>query len=809
MFAGEEIMHIDTSTLYLLPMTCDQISDDSHQITIAITNYRILISFVSCSRSRIEMPLMMIASLGRGRLNDTCWVDVQSKHVWCFRIAAPSAEQIELLAALLDGSIPNKREYLFAYPHFDALRSGVLNDTPGTSSSDPATVAITKGEFDPGWTIGNAQKELERQTTIDECADVGLGTNILPWYQVVSLEPAMTFQTYPVQVVVPKRATLDLLQKAAKFRQNARIPVISWIHIDTGGCIARAGQPLVGPGRRCREDELLCSYLNQSFHSHTAKGTPSSSPTTDPPVALAACNEGPPPPLYDEGKQHRRIVRLPGEEPRCEGRLLHICDCRSRAAAAANMANGGGFEITQYYDRVKLHFFQLDNIHAVNRTFEKLTKLCHTLQGVAREAPTAKSYAGSFYSKLENTGWILMTQKLLWASSRVTDFVCDGGSALLHCTDGWDRTPQVACLAMLMLDSYYRTIEGFCLLIIREWLNMGHRFGERCGHDKESDDFVFVDELEEDTIPETSPKPRSSPIFIQFIDAVYQLLKMFPADFEFTPQFLAVIVDHVYSCRFGTFMFNCYRSRYRRNGVVTTTASLWTEIERMYRVEKTMAHPVVASERIINPFFNEKLFRTMKSTGKRLVPSFHAKRYCFWAAWYCRFDGDASGATSLEPEGLTPLIESFLSMHPYTCNVGTDVSLFPYRVPPSQIMTEWVVVAQPPPGVESSEPSSPTSTPNGSSIAYTPWPDDAKCCALCGAVFTMFNRRHACRSCGKPVCGSCGSNFALLPKGSIVLYEEKDVTSAVRVCNVCATQLLSRDASPQSSVTKTKDADET
>ena len=34
-------------------------------------------------------------------------------------------------------------------------------------------------------------------------------------------------------------------------------------------------------------------------------------------------------------------------------------------------------------------------------------------------------------------------------------------SVVVHCTDGWDRTAQLAALAMLMLDPYYRTIRGF------------------------------------------------------------------------------------------------------------------------------------------------------------------------------------------------------------------------------------------------------------------------------------------------------------------------------------------------------------
>lgn len=49
-------------------------------------------------------------------------------------------------------------------------------------------------------------------------------------------------------------------------------------------------------------------------------------------------------------------------------------------------------------------------------------------------------------------------------------------SVVVHCSDGWDRTAQLTSLAMLMLDSYYRTIRGFEVLLEKEWLSFGHRF---------------------------------------------------------------------------------------------------------------------------------------------------------------------------------------------------------------------------------------------------------------------------------------------------------------------------------------------
>ena len=56
-----------------------------------------------------------------------------------------------------------------------------------------------------------------------------------------------------------------------------------------------------------------------------------------------------------------------------------------------------------------------------------------------------------------------------------------GRSILVHCSDGWDRTPQITALAQLLLDPYYRTIRGFRTLAEKEWLEFGHKFADRCG----------------------------------------------------------------------------------------------------------------------------------------------------------------------------------------------------------------------------------------------------------------------------------------------------------------------------------------
>ena len=50
---------------------------------------------------------------------------------------------------------------------------------------------------------------------------------------------------------------------------------------------------------------------------------------------------------------------------------------------------------------------------------------------------------------------------LLKGASRVCKYLEAGDPVLVHCSDGWDRTPQLTSLAQLLLDPYYRTFEGF------------------------------------------------------------------------------------------------------------------------------------------------------------------------------------------------------------------------------------------------------------------------------------------------------------------------------------------------------------
>jgi hypothetical protein len=131
---------------------------------------------------------------------------------------------------------------------------------------------------------------------------------------------------------------------------------------------------------------------------------------------------------------------------------------------------------------------------------------------------------------------------------------------LVHCSDGWDRTSQLTSLAMLLLDPFYRTLRGFAVLIEKEWVAMGHQFRTRCGHTARG----FW-------------SGQCAPVFLQWLECVWQVQRQNPTAFEFSERLLVFLAEHVYSCRFGTFLFDCEREREAANAA-RTTPSLWTYV---------------------------------------------------------------------------------------------------------------------------------------------------------------------------------------------------------------------------------------
>uniref|UniRef100_H9GUY2 Myotubularin phosphatase domain-containing protein n=1 Tax=Anolis carolinensis TaxID=28377 RepID=H9GUY2_ANOCA len=65
-----------------------------------------------------------------------------------------------------------------------------------------------------------------------------------------------------------------------------------------------------------------------------------------------------------------------------------------------------------------------------------------------------------------------------------------------------------------------------------------------------------------------------SPVFLLFLDCVWQLLQQFPQSFEFTDTYLVALHDSSYLPFSSTFLFNCQWERGRRNQGKTFTFNI-------------------------------------------------------------------------------------------------------------------------------------------------------------------------------------------------------------------------------------------
>ncbi|KAG7515598.1 hypothetical protein JOB18_012198 [Solea senegalensis] len=346
--------------------------------------------------------------------------------------------------------------------------------------------------------------------------------------------------SYPQKLLVPIWITDKELESVASFRSWKRIPVVVYRHQRNGAVISRCSQPEISWwGWRNTDDEYLVTSIAKACQMDTgAKGS----------YGTPACRQRGEAPDSSDSDFDSSLTGGSGCDDNTVPQKLLILDARSYTAAVANRAKGGGCECEEYYPNCEVMFMGMANIHAIRNSFQALRAVCSQIPD-----------PGNWLSALESTRWLQHLSVMLKAATLVCSAVeREGRPVLVHCSDGWDRTPQIVALAKILLDPYYRTLEGFQVLVETEWLDFGHKFGDRCGHQENADDVS-----------------EQCPVFLQWLDCVHQLLKQFPCLFEFNEAFLVKLVQHTYSCLYGTFLCNNAREREAKN-IYKRTCSVWS-----------------------------------------------------------------------------------------------------------------------------------------------------------------------------------------------------------------------------------------
>eukprot|EP00127_Corallochytrium_limacisporum_P005127 Clim_evm33s199 gene=Clim_evmTU33s199 len=367
-----------------------------------------------------------------------------------------------------------------------------------------------------GWKLYDARKEYQRQG-IEKHGDRWRVSNINEDYALCD--------SYPNVLVVPRDIPDDEIPVVADFRSKRRFAVATWVHPVNGRALMRSSQPMTGVrSARSLSDENYIDLINGQGKSPTEESESES--TTD--------EDQGPSGISSNAKIDYRMA---------------ILDARPKVNAIFNQAIGGGYENTAFYVACSIDFLNIANVHSIRDSYLRLEAVLYQ-----------DDLESTWLSDLERSGWLQHIRSILLGANQAVASLEADKSVLVHCSDGWDRSSQICALAQLLIDPYFRTIEGFAVLIEKDWLSFGHQFELRLGYGAR--DFNGSER---------------SPIFIQFLDCVYQIMAQFPDAFEFTPLLLDVIATESYACRFGTFLYNKESTRVREH-VRQETVSLWTYV---------------------------------------------------------------------------------------------------------------------------------------------------------------------------------------------------------------------------------------
>eukprot|EP01029_Cantina_marsupialis_P015232 TRINITY_DN33306_c0_g2_i1.p1 TRINITY_DN33306_c0_g2~~TRINITY_DN33306_c0_g2_i1.p1 ORF type:complete len:794 (-),score=183.02 TRINITY_DN33306_c0_g2_i1:215-2596(-) len=404
------------------------------------------------------------------------------------------------------------------------------------------------GTADSGWEQFIPQREFERMgIEFSKSSPFRLAT----LNQAGNGREAYGFSpTYPSVFVVPSAITDDDLEQMKSFRGKGRVPAIIYRH-PNGATLSRCAQPLVGLRRfRCHQDEKYVALLRINSKTNFSKPAP----------------------------------------------IFHIVDCRSQTAAFANFTIGGGYENSSHYQDIEMLFMNIENIHAVRESYRRLMRLVRSLWQGRDEF---------WHSQFEGTGWLRHIQALLRAGAHVARLTEDGHSSLVHCSDGWDRTPQTLSIAQILLDGYYRTKRGFEILIEKDWVSFGHCFRKRTG-------IECRDPFASDNM---------SPIFLQFLDVVHQLIHQFPDCFEFNDEYLLQLMEQVFSGESGTFLGDCERQREACH-VRELSLSAWALLQGHpdYQSFRNPLYDSKTAKRVLRPFCRQKDLKSWNRLFLRTWP---------------------------------------------------------------------------------------------------------------------------------------------------------------------------------------------
>ncbi|KAK8390776.1 hypothetical protein O3P69_010467 [Scylla paramamosain] len=219
-----------------------------------------------------------------------------------------------------------------------------------------------------------------------------------------------------------------------------------------------------------------------------------------------------------------------------------------------------------------------------------------------------------YFSRLESSRWLSHISKCLEvAQNAATAILHQNSSVILQDATGCDLSAVISSLVQLLLDPHMRTIRGFHCLIQKEWVALGHPFTKRLGHTR--------NQLEE-----------QSPVWLLFLDCVYQVSLQHHTALEFTSEYLVALWHAAHCSLHSSFMFNSVNAKYSASDVLQRENpqqpiylrpvwSWWAEDKSIIENEQNgsdeepLDSKISAREAFLNVHYIQKLFKSLAISG--------------------------------------------------------------------------------------------------------------------------------------------------------------------------------------------------